>query len=86
MINKTIVIAVSTAIAVGLLGAATAARAGTDKGSESDGFVMPGSMDGVNPAYHPGIFGNSAAAKAYGFVPTVKRGHTVRHPTTQKPD
>jgi hypothetical protein len=29
---------------------------------------MPGSLDGVNPAYHPHIFGNPAVAKAYGFV------------------
>jgi hypothetical protein len=25
-------------------------------------------MDGVNPAYHPGIFGNAATARSYGFV------------------
>jgi hypothetical protein len=31
---------------------------------------MPGSLDGVNPADHPGIFGNAATAKAYGFVKT----------------
>jgi hypothetical protein len=30
--------------------------------------VMPGSLDGVNPAYHPGIFGNPAVARSYGFV------------------
>jgi hypothetical protein len=29
---------------------------------------MPGSLDGVNPAFHPGIFGNPAIAKTYGFV------------------
>jgi hypothetical protein len=29
---------------------------------------MPGSLDGVNPAYHPDIFGNAATAAAYGFV------------------
>jgi hypothetical protein len=27
-------------------------------------------MDGVNPAYHPGIFRNANTAKAYGFVDT----------------
>jgi hypothetical protein len=32
------------------------------------GVVLPGSLDGVNPAYHPDIFGNPAVASAYGFV------------------
>ena len=33
------------------------------------GFVKPCSLDGVNPAYHPEIFGNPALARAvYGFV------------------
>jgi hypothetical protein len=30
--------------------------------------VRPCSLDGVNPAYHPDIFANPAAAKSYGFV------------------
>jgi ABC-type sugar transport system substrate-binding protein len=58
-------IALSTATVLGLV-AASAARASDHE--ETGGFVMPGSMDGVNPAYHPGIFGNTAAAKAYGFA------------------
>ena len=33
------------------------------------GFVVPCSLDGVNPAYHPSIFGNPAVARAeYGFI------------------
>jgi hypothetical protein len=33
------------------------------------GFVIPCSLDGVNPAYHPSIFGNPAIARRdYGFV------------------
>jgi hypothetical protein len=32
------------------------------------GSVMPCSLDGVNPVHHPQIFGNAAAARAYGFV------------------
>jgi hypothetical protein len=33
------------------------------------GFVIPCSLDGVNPAYHPGIFGNPTVARAeYGFI------------------
>jgi hypothetical protein len=29
-----------------------------DQTDERGGFVIPGSMDGVNPVYHPDIFGN----------------------------
>jgi hypothetical protein len=33
------------------------------------GFVLPCSLAGVNPAYHPDIFGNPALAfQVYGFV------------------
>jgi hypothetical protein len=32
------------------------------------GFVKPCSLDGVNPAFHPDIFGNPAIARSYGFV------------------
>jgi hypothetical protein len=33
------------------------------------GFVIPCSLDGVNPAYHPSIFGNPAVAREeYGFI------------------
>jgi hypothetical protein len=51
-----------------ILGFASAALAGSDRDTEDGGFVMPGSLVGVNPAYHPDIFGNPAVAKAYGFV------------------
>jgi hypothetical protein len=68
-----------------MLGTASAALASdNDGGNETGGFVMPGSMAGVNPAYHPGWFpayghvmrsydrANTATysgAGAYGFVP-----------------
>jgi hypothetical protein len=32
------------------------------------GSVRPCSLDGVNPVHHLEIFGNAAAARAYGFV------------------
>jgi hypothetical protein len=33
------------------------------------GFVVPCSLDGVNPIYHPSIFGNPAIARQdYGFI------------------
>jgi hypothetical protein len=32
-------------------------------------FVIPCCLNGVNPAYHPDIFGNPAVAREYGLVP-----------------
>jgi hypothetical protein len=66
--NKTIGTLV-LATALGAL-AVTSAVASDRSSSRSDrgGYVVPGSLDGVNPAYHPDIFGNPAAAAAYGFV------------------
>jgi hypothetical protein len=66
--NKTF-ITLSLAAALGVLGvaSATAESDRSDYGS-TGGFVMPGSLVGVNPAYHPDIFGNAATAYAYGFV------------------
>jgi hypothetical protein len=32
------------------------------------GNVRPCSLDGVNPVYHPQIFGSAAIARTYGFV------------------
>ena len=64
-----------------ILGTASAALAG-DSGEDRGGFVMPGSMDGVNPAYHPGWFPNYAdggnGGKAYAFVPAQKHNQTHR--------
>jgi hypothetical protein len=63
--NKAFVaVAVTTALSV--LGTASAS-AGSDRRPRI-GFVMPCSLDGVNPVFHPGIFGNPAVARAYGFV------------------
>jgi hypothetical protein len=60
-------IALCAAIVLGVLGTVSGALAGPERYPRG-GFVMPGSLDGVNPAYHPGIFGNPAVARAYGFV------------------
>ena len=49
-----------------ILGAASAALA---KGRGSPGGnVMPCSLDGVNPVFHPQIFGTVAAARTFGFI------------------
>jgi hypothetical protein len=50
-----------------MLGTASAALADGNT-NNSGGSVVPGSLDGVNPAYHTGIFGNAATARSYGFV------------------
>jgi hypothetical protein len=63
-----VVIAITTAL--GILGTFPAAAAtDRDRGGNRDrDNVLPCSLVGVNPAYHPDIFGNPAAAAAYGFV------------------
>ena len=58
-------LAVVTVLAV--LGTASTAWARYDYWRKR-GFVIPCSLDGVNPAFHPDIFGNPAVAREYGFV------------------
>jgi hypothetical protein len=68
-----------------VLGTASVALANDD--DERGGYVVPGSMVGVNPAYHPDLFPRQLAPQtkadqSYGFAPAPK--HTHRHvPTTQ---
>jgi hypothetical protein len=64
MLTKT-AIAFATAL---ILGTASAALAGSENTEDRGGFVIPCSLDGVNPVYHPRIFGNPAVAREYGFV------------------
>ena len=52
--------------AVGVLSTASAALA--KGGRHTSGNVRPCSLDGVNPVYHPQIFGNAATALSFGFV------------------
>jgi hypothetical protein len=62
---------VSLGVATGLvvLSAASAAAYYDARDRWPGGAVQPCSLDGVNPARHPGIFGNPALAYAvYGFV------------------
>jgi hypothetical protein len=68
MIGKTFMIALGTAAVLAFVGGASAFAAEHDNRSHQGGFVVPGSLDGVNPAYHPEIFGNRAVAASYGFV------------------
>jgi hypothetical protein len=50
-----------------ILGTASAAQARYNF-YRKRGFVIPCSLDGVNPAFHPDIFGNPAVAREYGFI------------------
>jgi hypothetical protein len=63
-------------IALATSGDPGTAAAGVDRGDQKNRdtpWVIPCSLAGVNPAYHPKIFGNAATAREYGFV---QRGGT----------
>jgi hypothetical protein len=64
MIGNKSFITLSLAAALGVLGVASAAASDHAGRGARGGFVVPGSLDGVNPAYHPDIFGNPTAADA----------------------
>jgi hypothetical protein len=62
---------VAAVAAVGVLSSSSAGAASwcDDYYYCKRGFVIPCSLDGVNPAYHPSIFGNPAIARRdYGFL------------------
>ena len=66
--NKLFVaLAITTALSV-LSVASKAENDSAPDHPEGGGTVIPCSLDGVNPAYHPHIFGNPAVARSYGFV------------------
>jgi hypothetical protein len=70
MNGKSAFVALALTTALSILGAASAAANGSenrDFGRER-GYVLPCNLAGVNPAYHPDIFGNAGSAYAYGFV------------------
>ena len=49
--------------------ASSLAGMGGDSGDHmGGGGVVRCSLDGINPAHHPEIFGNPAVAASYGFV------------------
>jgi hypothetical protein len=71
MSGKMAFIALAVITALGVLGTASAVAGQDDMNErgERGGSVRPCSLDGVNPAHHPEIFGNPAvAAREYGFV------------------
>jgi hypothetical protein len=72
-----------------IIGTASAALANDSGENNQGGFVVPGSMDGVNPAYHPRWFPGYAArndngGNAYGYAATPKHAHhRASHERTQ---
>ena len=67
-----------------MLGTASAALANDSGENDMGGFVMPGSMDGVNPALHPRWFpgyatSHGTAGEAYGYAVSPKHRHHVTH-------
>ncbi len=77
MTGKQTLIALSAAIVLGVAGASVAQASDNASGDYHGGFVIPESMSGVNPAYHPGWFGPRArreapAYGAYGYAPRSK--------------
>jgi len=66
MSGKMTVVALAAATALGVIGAASVVLAQEDY---QGGAVQPCSLAGINPADHPGIFGNPTVAREqYGFV------------------
>jgi hypothetical protein len=67
MRGKTLLAALATAAALGgLCTSALGSKDFTDR-DRKGGSVTPCSLDGVNPVFHPDIFGNPAVARRYGF-------------------
>ena len=67
MSGKRSVAMLAVAATLAIVGSTSASWAFFPDGRHRGGFVIPCSLDGVNPVYHPGIFGNPAVAASYGF-------------------
>jgi hypothetical protein len=65
--NRAFVVAGITT-GLGVLGVASAVASDRTERGVPRGYVLACSLDGVNPVYHPDIFGNPAAARSFGFV------------------
>jgi hypothetical protein len=71
MLTKTTA-ALAAALIVG--SASLALASDNNSGEYTGGFVIPGSTDGVNPAYHRDLSPRTTnGAKSFGFAPTVNR-------------
>ena len=85
MVGERVFVVLAVAANLSILGAAPVAAASEDtRWWERGGFVKRCSLDGVNPVFHPEIFGNAATAYAYGFVRSRGGAWQVR-PNCQRP-
>jgi hypothetical protein len=69
MVRNKAFVALAVTIAIGALGATSADASFLGGRHQRGGYVVPCSLDGVNPAVHPDIFGDPAVAfREFGFV------------------
>ena len=72
-------IALAAALIAGMASSALASNENIDKG----GFVVAGSTDGVNPAYHmdrlAGYAAQQSGAQAYGLYVPAQKAHRTTH-------
>ena len=69
MTGKKALVMAAITTALGILFASSASASDRDDyRSRERGYVVPCSLVGINPVYHPDIFGNPAVARSYGFV------------------
>jgi hypothetical protein len=73
--RRSALVLVAAVAALNVMGGTVAAREFYDCGEgyyyshRCGGFVIPCSLDGINPAYHPWIFGSPKTAREeYGFI------------------
>jgi hypothetical protein len=84
MSGRTSSIAISAAIALGIVGAASVAQANDSGENSQGGFAVPGSMAGVNPVFHPGWIGKAGkAGNAYGYAATPIHQHRISYDRTE---
>ena len=61
-------VALAVATSFNMLAIVSAVSAGDQGERGREKGVLPCSLDGVNPVYHPEIFASPAAARSFGFV------------------
>jgi len=77
--GKKACVTLAVATVLGMLTAASAAaKDRDDHGIERSGSVRPCSLDGVNSAHHPEVFGSAATAQSFGFFQAADRTWHVR--------
>jgi hypothetical protein len=68
MTGNKVFVAIAMTAALGVLASATWAAMEEGEKADRGASVIPCSLVGVNPAYHPEIFGDAAVARSYGFI------------------